>query len=133
VRLQNVVPPEAVKGAFNEVNEAQQERERLINQAQETYNKEIPRAKGEAERTINKARGYALERVNMAKGDVARFLDVLNEYKKAREVTKRRLYIETLQAILPQANKIYVVDSKQKSILPLLQLNPELMKEEGLK
>ncbi len=133
VRLQNVVPPDAVKGAFNEVNEAQQERERLINQAQETYNREIPKAKGEAERTINKARGYALERVNMAKGDVARFLDVLNEYKKAKEVTKTRFYIETLQSVLPQASKIYVVDSTQKSILPLLQLGTDLVKGEGTK
>jgi membrane protease subunit HflK len=84
VKLQNVNPPDPVKGAFNEVNEAEQEKERLINQAQETYNREIPKARGEADRTINGARGYALERVNRAKGDVARFSDVLKEYRNAK-------------------------------------------------
>ena len=123
VRLQNVVPPDPVKGAFNEVNEAQQEKERLINQAQETYNREIPKARGEAERTINAARGYGLERVNRSKGDVARFVAVLTEYRNAEEVTKRRLYLEAFQAILPKAKQIYIIDSEQKSILPLLQLN----------
>ena len=123
VRLQNVVPPDPVKGAFNEVNEAQQEKERLINQAQETYNKQIPKARGEAERTIDGARGYALERVNRAKGDVARFTDVLKAYRNSKEVTKRRLYLEAFQAILPNAKQIYVIDSEQKGILPLLQLD----------
>ena len=123
VRLQNVVPPDPVKSAFNEVNEAEQEKERLINQAQETYNKEIPKAKGTAERTINGARGFALERVNRAKGDVARFSAVLKEYLNAKEVTKRRLYLEAFQAILPNANQIYIIDSEQRSILPLLQLD----------
>jgi membrane protease subunit HflK len=123
VRLQNVVPPDPVKGAFNEVNEAQQEKERLINEAQETYNREIPKAKGEAERTINGARGFALERVNHAKGDVARFSAVLKEYRNAEEVTKRRLYLEAYQTILPNAKQIYIIDSEQKGLLPLLQLN----------
>jgi membrane protease subunit HflK len=122
VKLQNVVPPDKVKDAFNEVNEAQQEKERLVNQAQETYNREIPKAKGEAERTINGARGYALERVNHAKGDVARFSAVLKEYQGTKEVTKQRLYLEAFQTILPNAKQIYIVDSDQKSILPLLQL-----------
>jgi len=125
VRLQNVVPPDPVKGAFNEVNEAQQEKERLINQAQETYNREIPKARGEADRTINAARGFALERVNMSKGDVARFSAVLKEYRSAKEVTKRRLYLEAFQKILPNANQIYIIDSDQKGILPLLQLNQQ--------
>ena len=125
VRLQNLVPPDPVRGAFNEVNEAQQEKERFINQAQETYNREIPKARGEAERTINAAEGFALERVNRAKGDVARFVAVLKEYRNAREVTKRRLYLEAFQTILPNAKQIYVIDSDQKGILPLLQLNPE--------
>ena len=128
VRLQNVVPPDPVKGAFNEVNEAQQEKERLINEAQETYNREIPKAKGEAERTINGARGFALERVNRAKGDVARFSAVLKEYRNAREVTKRRLYLEAYQTILPNAKQIYIIDSEQKGLLPLLQLNQQVTK-----
>ena len=125
VRLQNVVPPDPVKGAFNEVNESQQEKESLINQAQETYNREIPKAKGEAERTINAARGFALERVNRAKGDVARFSAVLKEYRNAREVTKQRLYLEAFETILPNAKQIYIIDSQQQSILPLLQLNQQ--------
>ena len=128
VRLQNVVPPDPVKGAFNEVNEAQQEKERLINEAQETYNRQIPQAKGEAERAINGARGFALERVNHAKGDVARFSAVLKEYRNAKEVTKQRLYLEAYQAILPNAKQIYIIDSEQKGLLPLLQLNQQVTK-----
>ena len=128
VRLQNVVPPDPVKGAFNEVNEAQQEKERLINEAQETYNRQIPKAKGEAERTINGARGFALERVNHAKGDVARFSAVLKEYGNTKEVTKQRLYLEAYQTILPNAEQIYIIDSKQKGLLPLLQLNQQVTK-----
>ncbi|MBW1993570.1 MAG: FtsH protease activity modulator HflK [Deltaproteobacteria bacterium] len=128
MRLQNVVPPDPVKGAFNEVNEAQQEKERLINEAQETYNRKIPKAKGTAERTINGARGFALERVNRAKGDVARFSAVLKEYRNAREVTKQRLYLEAYQMILPNARKIYIIDSEQRGLLPLLQLNERDMK-----
>jgi membrane protease subunit HflK len=128
VRLQNVVPPDPVKGAFNEVNEAQQEKERLINEAQETYNRQIPQAKGEAERAINGARGFALERVNHAKGDVARFSAVLKENRNAKEVTQQRLYLEAYQTILPNAEKIYIIDSEQKGLLPLLQLNQQVMK-----
>ncbi len=123
VRLKNVVPPEEVRGAFNEVNEAEQERERLINQAQEIYNQQIPKARGEAERLINDAQGYALERVNKAKGDTSRFLDVYEEYRVARTVTKRRLYLETFGEIMPQAGKIYVIDSDQQGVLPLLDLD----------
>jgi membrane protease subunit HflK len=128
VRLQNVVPPDPVKGAFNEVNEAQQEKERLINEAQETYNRQIPQAKGEAERAINGARGFALERVNHAKGDVARFSAVLKEYRNAKEVTKQRLYLEAYQTILPNAKQIYIIDSEQKGLLPLLQLSQPVTK-----
>jgi membrane protease subunit HflK len=125
VRLQNVVPPDPVKGAFNEVNEAQQEKERLINEAQETYNKQIPQARGEAERAINGARGFALERINHARGDVARFSAVLKEYRNSKEVTKQRLYLEAYQTILPNAKEIYIIDSAQKGLLPLLQLNQQ--------
>ncbi len=123
VRLQNVVPPDAVKNAFNEVNEAQQEKERLINEAQETYNREIPKARGEAERLINSARGYALESVNRARGETSRFSDVLAEYRSAKEVTKKRLYLETYQEVIPKAKDVYVIDSKQKTILPMLDLD----------
>jgi membrane protease subunit HflK len=126
-----VTPPNPVRGAFNEVNEAEQDKEKFINQAQEEYNREIPKARGEADRTINRARGYALERVNRAKGDVARFADVLKEYRNAKEVTRRRLYLEAFEAILPNAKQIYIIDSEQKSILPLLQLNQEGTKGGG--
>ncbi|MFY9399708.1 MAG: FtsH protease activity modulator HflK [Desulfomonilia bacterium] len=122
VRLQNVVPPDAVKNAFNEVNEAQQEKERLINEAQETYNREIPKARGEADRLINAARGYATERVNRAKGEASRFTDILAEYRNARDVTRKRMYLETYQEIIPKAKNVYIVDSSQKTILPLLDL-----------
>ncbi|HDP26461.1 MAG TPA: FtsH protease activity modulator HflK [Deltaproteobacteria bacterium] len=133
VRLQNVVPPDAVRGAFNEVNEAQQMRERLINEAQEIYNREIPKARGEADRVINNAQGYALERVNRAKGDSSRFADVLKEYRSAREVTRQRLYLETFQEIIPNAKEIFVIDSDQKTILPLLNLDKQNLMEGGAK
>jgi membrane protease subunit HflK len=123
VRLQNVVPPDAVKNAFNEVNEAQQEKERLINEAQETYNRQIPQARGEAERLVNSTRGYALERVNKAKGETSRFSDVLKEYRSAKEVTKKRMYLETYREVIPKAKNVYVIDSKQKTILPMLDLD----------
>ncbi len=123
VRLQNVVPPDAVKNAFNEVNEAQQEKERLINEAQETYNRQIPQARGEAERLINSTQGYALERVNKAKGETARFSDVLKEYRNAKEVTKKRMYLEMYREVIPKAKNVYVIDSKQKTILPMLDID----------
>ncbi len=123
VRLQNVVPPDAVKNAFNEVNEAQQEKERLINEAQETYNRQIPQARGEAERLINSTQGYALERVNKAKGETSRFSDVLKEYRNAKEVTKKRMYLEMYREVIPKAKNVYVIDSKQKTILPMLDID----------
>ena len=133
LRLQNVVPPDEVKGAFNAVNEAQAEKERFINQAEETKNKQIPRARGVAERTIRGAEGYALERTNRAEGDVVRFREVLKAYQTSKEVTKRRLYLETLQEILPKAKQIYILDDKQKGILPLLQLQEQAQKGGGLR
>jgi membrane protease subunit HflK len=123
VKLLDVNPPEEVKAAFNEVNEAKQERERVINQAWKAYNKVIPKAKGEAERTISKAEGYSMDKINRAQGDAERFLEVLKEYKKAPEITEKRLYLETMQEVLPKAKQKYIIDSKQSSILPLLNLN----------
>ena len=124
VVLQDVNPPDAVKPSFNEVNEAQQEREKLINQAQSEYNKVIPRAKGEAQQTINEAEGYALNRVNTAKGDAARFIAIFNEYQRAPEVTKKRIYLETMNRVLPQVSKKIIVDDQLKGIIPLLNLEP---------
>jgi membrane protease subunit HflK len=122
VKLLDVNPPEEVKSAFNEVNEAKQERERMINQAWEAYNKVIPRAKGEAEKTIREAEGYNLDKINRAKGEAKRFLSVLKEYKKAPEVTRKRLYLEILMEVLQKAKEKYIIDPKQSSILPLLNL-----------
>ncbi|MFH1339263.1 MAG: FtsH protease activity modulator HflK [Candidatus Omnitrophota bacterium] len=122
VKLLDVNPPEKVKPAFNEVNEAKQEREQMINQAWEAYNKAIPRARGEAERTIREAEGYSLDKINRAKGDAERFLSVLAEYKKAPEITQKRLYLETLLEVLPKAKEKYVIDPAQTSILPLLDI-----------
>jgi len=122
VELQDVTPPDPVKPAFNEVNEARQDRERTINQAQEQANREIPKARGEATRTITEAEGYAVERVNRASGEATRFRAVLAEYQRAPEVTRRRLYLEAMGSILPEAKALYIVDSDQKALLPWLRL-----------
>jgi len=123
VKLQDVNPPDAVKPSFNEVNEAKQEKEKMINQAWEAYNKVIPRARGEAEKTIKESEGYALNRVNTAKGDASRFVSIWSEYKNATEVTRKRLYLESMQKILAKAGDKFVMDPSQKGILPLLDLN----------
>ena len=123
VKLLDVNPPDKVKPAFNEVNEAKQEKEKMINQAWEAYNKVIPKAKGTAEKTIRESEGYATDKINRAKGESARFLATLEEYKKAPEITKKRLYLETLMQVLPNAKEKYIIDSQQKSILPLLDIN----------
>lgn len=122
VELQDVTPPDTVKPAFNEVNEARQDRERTINQAQEQANREIPKARGEATRTITEAEGYAVERINRANGEATRFRAVLAEYQKAPEVTRRRLYLESMASLLPEATALYIVDSDQKALLPWLRL-----------
>jgi len=123
VKLLDVNPPDEVKPAFNEVNEAKQEKEQLINEAWEQYNKAIPRAKGEAQRTIRQAEGYKLDRVNRAKGESERFAVTWEAYKKAPEITSKRLYLEAMSEVIPKAKNKYVVDSHQKSILPLLSLD----------
>lgn len=122
VELQDVTPPDSVKPAFNEVNEARQDRERTINQAQEQANREIPKARGEAARTITEAEGQAVERVNRASGEATRFLAILDQYQAAPEVTRRRLYLEALGAILPEAKALYIVDGDQKALVPWLQM-----------
>ena len=122
VKLLDVNPPEKVKPAFNEVNEAKQEKEKMINQAWEAYNKVIPKAKGEAEKTIREAEGYALDKINRAKGEAERFLATLGEYKKAPQITQKRLYLETLAEALPRVKEKYIIDPKQSSILPLLNI-----------
>jgi membrane protease subunit HflK len=124
VELQDVTPPDPVKPAFNEVNEARQDRERRINEAQQQANREIPKARGEATRAITEAEGYALERVNRAKGEAERFRAVLAEYRRARDVTRRRLYLEAMADVLPHAKAVYIVDGDQKALVPWLSLAP---------
>ncbi len=122
VELQDVVPPGRVQPAFNEVNEARQERERTINEAQMRVNQEIPRAEGTALRLIAEAQGYAVERVNRALGETARFTAVLEEYKQAPAVTRTRLYLETISEALSRAGQVLVVQDETVPPLPLLQL-----------
>lgn len=122
VVLQDVVPPDPVKDAFNAVNEAQQERETLINQAKSEYNKVIPKARGQAEETLRKAEGYATERVNKAKGEAARFNDLYTEYVKAPEVTRKRIYLETMAEVLPKLGGKVITDEEGQNVLPLLQM-----------
>ena len=123
VELQDVTPPEPVRPAFNEVNEARQDRERTINQAQEQANREIPRARGEAVQTVTQAEGYAVERVNRAEGEATRFKAILADYKKSPEVTRSRLYLEAMGSILPDAKALYIVDSEQQAMLPMLNMD----------
>ena len=122
VVLQDVNPPDPVKEAFNAVNEAQQQKETLINQAKSEYNKIIPRARGQAEETIQKAEGYATKRVNNAQGEVARFNALYREYIRAPEVTKRRIYLETLQDVIPQLGDKIITPEEGNNMIPLLQM-----------
>jgi len=123
VQLKNVNPPEKVQASFNEVNQAQQERESAINIANGEYNKAIPRARGEADQKISAAEGYAQKRVNEAEGDAAAFNALLAEYTKAPEVTRRRLYLETMAEILPRIrNKVILGSGVGEGVLPLLNL-----------
>lgn len=120
--LQNVTPPEEVKPSFNAVNEARQEKEQLINNAWKLYNEVIPKAKGQALQVVEEAQGYAVERVNNAKGDVSKFSAVLKEYQKAKEVTRRRLYIETMNEVLPELDNRVLVDENMEGVLPFLNI-----------
>jgi modulator of FtsH protease HflK len=129
VVLQDVNPPEPVKAAFNAVNQAQQEKETLINQAKSEYNKVIPKASGQADETIQKAEGYATERVNIAKGEAARFNALYYEYIKAPEVTKRRIYLETMENVLPKLGTRIITDQDANNVLPLLQMQVQQAKE----
>jgi len=126
--FQDVNPPDPVKPSFNEVNESQQERERKINEAWSEFNQEIPKAAGEAEQALRAAEGYATERVNNAKGDANRFEAVYREYARAPLVTRKRLYLEAINEVLPKINKKIIFDENQKNILPLLNLGEEVKK-----
>jgi membrane protease subunit HflK len=123
VQLQGVVPPITVSDSFNEVNRAKQEQETAINEAKQEYNKRIYNIEGEAEKIINEARGYAIDRVNTAKGDVASFEKVLKEYKKAPQITRDRIYLETMETVLSNIPNKVLVSSKLENFLPMLNVN----------
>jgi len=124
LQMQDINPPDAVKPAFNEVNEADQDMKRLVNEAEETYNRVIPKARGSAKKIIEEAHGYAVERVNQAEGETARFKSIVTEYLTAEDVTRRRMYLEAMQDILPNVERVYVMDKGQQTLLPFLHLNP---------
>jgi membrane protease subunit HflK len=131
VELQDVVPPPLVQPAFNEVNEARQELERMINEATMQANQAIPRARGTANRIISEAQGYATERVNRSLGETARFTAVLSEYRNVPEVTRSRLYLETLNETLPRIGSVLIVQDNQIPPLPLLNL-PDAQRVQNL-
>lgn len=126
IELQDVTPPELVKPAFNEVNQAEQERERLINEAEKRRNQIIPRAEGEARQIVAEAEGYRAERVNRARGEAGRFTSILTEYRQAPDVTRRRLYLEMIDNVLPKAGQIYIMQEGHTPPLPLLNLSREM-------
>jgi len=125
VQLKDVHPPRAVQASFNEVNQAQQEKEQMINVANGEYNKAVPKARGEADQKIRGAEGYALGRVNQAQGDADRFNALLAEYSKAPEVTRERMFLETMTEILPEFERKVIIDDSAKQLLPLLNLDPK--------
>ena len=129
VQLKNVNPPEPVQSSFNEVNRAQQDRENAINLANGEYNKAVPRARGEADQKIRAAEGYRFKRINEAEGDVAAFNQVLKEYLKAPDVTRTRIYLETLGDVLPQARQQIIVDDTIQQILPMLPFPSKSLEE----
>ena len=121
--LQDVNPPDAVKPSWDEVNQAQQQRDRMINEAQTRYNQVIPRAGGEAQQTILQAEGYALDRINRAEGDASRFVSIYDQYRRAPNVTRQRLYLETMQSVLPKLGGKLFIDEDAQGVLPLLPLD----------
>lgn len=125
IEMKKTSVPEPVQPSWNEVNQATQEKEKLIYQAREEYNKAIPAARGEAEKIIRFAEGYSLDRVNRAKGDASRFVALYEEYSRAKEVTKRRMYLEAMKEILPGTGDKFIVDADQKNLLPLLNMGKQ--------
>ncbi|MGM0744324.1 FtsH protease activity modulator HflK [Rhodohalobacter sp.] len=128
VVLQDINPPEPVKRSFNAVNEAQQQRETLINQAESDYNSVIPRARGEALQTIQQAEGYSTNRTNTALGEVAAFNELHREYLLAPQITKQRIYYETIQDLLPKIGNKVIIDQDGGNVLPLLQMQMDGVK-----
>jgi membrane protease subunit HflK len=125
VQLKNVNPPKQVQASFDEVNQAQQEKQRSINVANGEYNKVVPRAKGEAARLIAEADGYAQKRVNEALGDARLFQAVFAQYEKSPAVTRQRIYLETMGEVLPKLGKKFITDQDTQPFLPFLQLQTD--------
>ena len=123
LQLLDINPPDRVKPAFNEVNEADQDKKRLVNEAEETYNRVIPKARGSAKQIVEEAHGYAVQRLNQAKGETNRFNAIVAEYINAKEVTRRRMYLEAMQDILPGVEHVYVMDKGGRNVLPFLDLS----------
>ncbi len=123
VVLQSVNPPDEVKPSFNDVNTARQDKERVVNQAWEDYNKFVPKARGDAERTIREAEGFALARVNNAEGDANKFSSVWKEYKLAPEITRRRMYLETMEKLFGTVPNKTIIGKDLKGVLPFMDLN----------
>lgn len=127
VNLQSVVPPRgAVQNAFEDVNKAIQDRNRLINEGKEAYNEAIPRARGDADRLIAEAQGYRAERLNRAEGDVARYMEIYQEYQKSPEVTRTRLYYEMFEEVFKDAEGTDLIDKNLSNFIPLKQLGQQL-------
>jgi membrane protease subunit HflK len=131
VKLQNIDPPAGVQEAFDDVNKAEQDQSRLINEGQQAYNAEIPRAKGEADRLVQIAQGYAAERVNRARGDVSRFNSVYEEYRRAPDVTRRRLYYEMMEEVFKDDGETVIIDRNFNNFLPLRDLNSSRSASQG--
>ncbi|MDR0387063.1 MAG: FtsH protease activity modulator HflK [Treponema sp.] len=131
VKLQNIDPPKGVQEAFDDVNKAEQDMNRLINEGQQAYNAEIPKARGEADQLVQIAQGYATERVNRANGDVARFNSVLEEYRKAPEVTRQRLYYEMMEEVFKDDTETLIIDRIFDNFLPLKNLDAQAGREAG--
>jgi membrane protease subunit HflK len=123
VKLQNIVPPKGVQEAFEDVNKAIQDMNRLINEGKEAYNAEIPKAQGQAAQQIQVAQGYATERINKANGDVARFNSVYEEYRKAPDVTRKRLYYEMIEAVFQNQSGTTLIDRRFQNFLPMKNLD----------
>ena len=126
VKLQDVNPPQVVKNSFNEVNEAKQEQEKAINEAEGSYNKIIPEARGKAEKAVSQAQGYAIASINRAKGNVAKFNKILVEYRKAPSITKKRIYLETMEELFSKFKNVMIVDPKVKGLLPIFNSKNQL-------
>ena len=123
IEMKKTNVPDPVQASFNEVNQATQEKEQTIYRAREEYNKAVPLARGEARRVIKDAEGYAIDRINRAKGDADKYSAIFQEYVKAKDITKKRLYLEAMLEVFPKLGTKYIIDSEQKNFLPLLNMS----------